>query len=89
MECALLILYVNQLQKGTNAYLVCDLGFYIFIQNVNTGGPKQWAQLNGKAVEQDGESSDTSVIVGWMCLKSNDMLIVCLLIVIAPHVFAS
>ncbi|XP_041825559.1 protein PRRC2B isoform X2 [Melanotaenia boesemani] len=23
-------------------------------ENTNTGGPKQWAQLNGKAVEQDG-----------------------------------
>ncbi|XP_072227936.1 protein PRRC2B isoform X2 [Leuresthes tenuis] len=23
-------------------------------ENANTGGPKQWAQLNGKAVEQDG-----------------------------------
>ncbi|XP_057675451.1 protein PRRC2B isoform X2 [Corythoichthys intestinalis] len=23
-------------------------------ENINTGGPKQWAQLNGKGVEQDG-----------------------------------
>ncbi|XP_077478571.1 protein PRRC2B [Stigmatopora argus] len=23
-------------------------------ENINTGGPKQWAQLNGRAVEQDG-----------------------------------
>lgn len=29
---------------------------FYFSQNTNTGGPKQWAQLNGKAVEQDGES---------------------------------
>lgn len=34
---------------------------YSFLQNTNTGGPKQWAQLNGKAVEQDGESSDPRV----------------------------
>uniref|UniRef100_A0A8C2XPV3 Proline rich coiled-coil 2B n=1 Tax=Cyclopterus lumpus TaxID=8103 RepID=A0A8C2XPV3_CYCLU len=25
-------------------------------ENTNTGGPKQWAQLNGKAVEKDGEA---------------------------------
>lgn len=26
----------------------------LYLQITNTGGPKQWAQLNGKAVEQDG-----------------------------------
>ncbi|XP_023674377.2 protein PRRC2B isoform X2 [Paramormyrops kingsleyae] len=36
---------VSSLQKPT---------LVVSQENTNTGGPKQWAQLNGKAVEQDG-----------------------------------